>query len=300
MSFTVAPSGGEARSATAVIAGQTFTVTQTPEPPSACTPTVEPRAQSIGAAGGTVTVNVTAGAACAWSASSEVSWIALSSSFTSAGNGKATFTVAPTSGPGRSATVMVADQPITITQSAAVVPCSFAISPESASIAALGGSGRITVTAGAGCAWTASSAVSWIDVTSGESGAGNGEVGFAVAPNLGGERSGTVTIADRTFTVTQAAVIPACSYRVQPLEQEVNRRDRVIKIDVETTSLCAWTAVSHVPWIHVASGDVGAGDGEVRLYVLANRGDKREGTATIAGQTVTVKQRANDDDDDGR
>jgi hypothetical protein len=49
------------------------------------------------------------------------------------------------------------------------------------------------------------------------------------------------------------------------------------------------------------------GEDEIRLYILENRGDAREGTVTIAGYTVTIKQRASrdgngdddDDDDDG-
>jgi hypothetical protein len=44
----------------------------------------------------------------------------------------------------------------------------------------------------------------WITVTSGASGSGNGKVKFHVAENKGNfERIGTLTIAGKTFTVTQ-------------------------------------------------------------------------------------------------
>ena len=83
--------------------------------------------------------------------------------------------------------------------------CSFSISPTSASAAAAGGTGSVSVTAGAGCNWTAVSNSSFITITSGASGSGNGSVGYSVAANGGtASRSGTLTIAGQTFTLSQA------------------------------------------------------------------------------------------------
>ena len=63
----------------------------------------------------------------------------------------------------------------------------------------------MTVTAGTGCAWTAVSNATFITITSGSSGSGNGSVGYSVAANTGStSRNGTMTIAGQTFTVTQA------------------------------------------------------------------------------------------------
>ncbi len=50
------------------------------------------------------------------------------------------------------------------------------------------------------------SSVAWITITSGASGKGKGTVNYSVAANSGVARSGTMTIAGRTFTLTQAAV----------------------------------------------------------------------------------------------
>ncbi len=67
-----------------------------------------------------------------------------------------------------------------------------------------GGGGSISVNAPAGCPWSASSGADWIQVTSGSSGSGSGSVGYSVSEFKGkGERSGTVSVAGRTFTVTQ-------------------------------------------------------------------------------------------------
>lgn len=64
------------------------------------------------------------------------------------------------------------------------------------------------MTASSGCGWTAVSNVSWITITSGSSGSGNGTVGYSVAANSStSPRQGTLIIAGRTFTVSQAGII---------------------------------------------------------------------------------------------
>jgi len=83
--------------------------------------------------------------------------------------------------------------------------CTYSINPTSASFAAAGGTGSVTVTAGAGCAWSAVSNSSFITVTGGASGSGSGTVTYSVANNAGtASRTGTITIAGQTFTVSQA------------------------------------------------------------------------------------------------
>jgi uncharacterized delta-60 repeat protein len=84
--------------------------------------------------------------------------------------------------------------------------CTYSISPTSLTIGAGGGAGNtISVTAQTGCAYTAVSNNSFITITSGANGAGNGTVIFTVAANSGAARTGTITVAGRTFTVNQAA-----------------------------------------------------------------------------------------------
>jgi hypothetical protein len=89
--------------------------------------------------------------------------------------------------------------------------CLSSLNPSSATAAAAGGNGTVPVTASAGCGWTAVSNATWITVISGASGSGNGTVGYAVAPDTGALRVGTITIADQTFTVTQGGVYPLIS-----------------------------------------------------------------------------------------
>ena len=83
--------------------------------------------------------------------------------------------------------------------------CTFSINPTSSSHAAGGGSGTVTVTTGSTCNWTAVSNASFITITGGSSGTGNGTVSYSVASNgATTSRNGTMTIAGQTHTVTQA------------------------------------------------------------------------------------------------
>lgn len=81
--------------------------------------------------------------------------------------------------------------------------CSYSISPQFIYIGTSGGSGfTVAVTASSGCAWTAVSNNSWIIITSGSSGSGNGTVVYRVVGSKY-TRTGTMTIAGKTFTVYQ-------------------------------------------------------------------------------------------------
>lgn len=83
--------------------------------------------------------------------------------------------------------------------------CTFSINPTSASSPAAGGSATVTVTATAGCTWSAVSNAGFIAITAGASGTGNGSVTYNVGANTATtSRTGTLTIAGQTFTVTQA------------------------------------------------------------------------------------------------
>ena len=69
-----------------------------------------------------------------------------------------------------------------------------------------GGPGGVSVTAPGDCPWTSASNVDWITITSGSSGSGNGTVNYSVSLNdTSSARSGTLTIAGQTVTVTQTA-----------------------------------------------------------------------------------------------
>jgi Tol biopolymer transport system component len=140
-------------------------------------------------------------------------------------------------------------------------------------------------------AWTAvSNDPDWISITAGESGAGVGIVSYTVAANTGPSRTGTITIAGRTFTVTQAP--PVCSYSIDPGSVSLGAADSIGQAALSAPGGCAWTAVSSEPtWLAVTAGARGAGNGLLTFYAARNPSPaSRTATLTIAGQTLTVMQ----------
>jgi uncharacterized delta-60 repeat protein len=83
-------------------------------------------------------------------------------------------------------------------------PCTYDLTPTSQSFSSTGGDGSVNVTAQSGCSWTATSNDSWIAIPSGSNGTGNGTVNYSVSANSStSSRTGTMSIAGETFTVTQ-------------------------------------------------------------------------------------------------
>ncbi len=88
--------------------------------------------------------------------------------------------------------------------------CNYALNPASQSFTASGGAGSVNVTTQSGCAWSAASNNSWITISSG-GGSGSGAVNYSVAASISpASRSGSLTVAGLTFTVTQAGAGGAC------------------------------------------------------------------------------------------
>jgi uncharacterized delta-60 repeat protein len=87
------------------------------------------------------------------------------------------------------------------------LPCAYALDPLGTNFSDAGGSGSFDVITPTACAWMAQSNVTWISITSGASGSGNGTASYSVAANTDSTpRTGTVTVADQTLTITQSAV----------------------------------------------------------------------------------------------
>jgi subtilisin family serine protease len=176
-----------------------------------CAFTVSPVTQIASYSSGSYSATVTANNGCNWTAIPNDNWITVNSGTNGTGNGTVTYTLSANPGrDDRSGSLTVAGQTLIVSQSGA--PCSFSLSPASQSVGAWGGTGSVDVTGITGCTWTASSNDSWITISSGGSGTGNGSVGYSVNANSSASaRSGTLTIAGQTFTVTQAAGPLTCA-----------------------------------------------------------------------------------------
>lgn len=175
---------------------------------------------------------------------------------------------------------------------APAAPCATSTSSVSKFFPATGGEDTVTVTAG--CSWQAVSNASWITITSPDSGTGNGTVSYLVRDNLtGAPRTGSMTIAGITFTVTQAGGSTVCAPVVSPLNAAFSAAGSAANsINITASSNCAWQAVSDVSWITITSNCCGMGNGSVTYSVAANAsGGGRRGTITVAGRVFSVKQK---------
>jgi hypothetical protein len=88
-----------------------------------------------------------------------------------------------------------------------------------------------------------------------------------------------------------------CTYTVAPTSAPAVAAGVTIPVNVTASkSTCAWQYQSHDSWITVGpdpdnTGQTGQGNGRVLVTVAANpNATSRTGTATIAGQTVTINQ----------
>ena len=283
VTINAAANTGAARTGTLTIAGQTFTVNQD----AGCLGSISPASASVGAAGGVgPQVGVTIPAGCGWTATSSVPWLTITAGSSGTGNGAVGFAVAANTGAARTGTLTIARQVFTVTQAGA---CAFTLNPASYSASAAGGNGpTVAVTGPAGCAWTAASSVSWLTVTSGASGTGNGTVAFTVGANSGSLRTGNIAIAGNMFTVTQAG---ACAASIAPTSQSIGAPGGSGKpVTVTIPAGCAWTATTTATWIAITKGASDTGKGTVEFTVSANIGPARTGTIVAAGETHTVTQ----------
>jgi hypothetical protein len=180
--------------------------------------------------------------------------------------------------------------------------CSYTISPQSITVTYAGGNANATVSSQSGCSWTAVSNVDWISAASGANRTANGTVTYNVKQNTTtASRSGTLTIAGETLSVTQTgepvprvltALSNACSSAISPQSITVSYAGGYAKECVSSPSGCSWTAESDVSWIEVISGASGTGKGTVEYYVFPNHNYAagRTGRLTIGGEVLTVTQ----------
>lgn len=146
-------------------------------------------------------------ATCAWTATSNTSWIAITSG-SGTGNGQVNYTVAANNtGSARSGQIDVSGVIYQINQvgGPAGLSCAVTLSKTSDQVHSSGGSSSLWVSTTAGCEWTTAHSVPWITITAGLAGRGEGVLGYTVSPNRTGQaRAGVVTIGGQTLTISQA------------------------------------------------------------------------------------------------
>lgn len=277
--FDVSPATSTSRAGTLTIAGQSVQVVQG----TGCTYATGVTAATVGAAGGLVEVPVLAPPGCSWRAQSQVGWVAIAGGSDGTGAGVVLLSVTPTSTAPRTGTVIVAGVVVTVTQASG---CDISVSPPAHAAPVTGGASSVTVRAGPGCSWSAGSSASWIGITSGSSGTGDGQVVFAVAANSGPARSGSLTIDGHTVSISQPS---GCTFSVTPLAFDLTPAAQTVPLSLSTAAGCPWNAASGAAWFSLSQTS-GSGPAQLSLTVAANNGPRRSDPLSVAGQTLTVSQ----------
>jgi uncharacterized protein (TIGR03437 family) len=194
------------------IANQTVTVMQAA---ANCNYSVSPTSQNYPVSGGSG--NFAINANCAWQVSQMNSWVATAYA-SGIANATIPYTVIPNGcvvnrSLGITVVTGLPPQPVfTVTQDGSAA--NFSLSATSATADAAAGDGRFTVNTGTGCAWSATSDVSWMTLTAGATGSGNGTIAYHLIANNSSARTGNIHIntspnTQVVFTVTQQAAGPA-------------------------------------------------------------------------------------------
>ncbi|MGB7926264.1 MAG: proprotein convertase P-domain-containing protein [Pyrinomonadaceae bacterium] len=117
--------------------------------------------------------------------------------------------------------------------------CNFSISPTSQGFSSSGGNSSFNVATASGCAWSAVSNAGWITTSS--SGSGNGTVNYTVAANSGtSQRTGTITVNGRTYTVTQSGA--SANVQVTVKTNPLGRSFTVDGTTYTSTRTFSWTS----------------------------------------------------------
>lgn len=156
--------------------------------------------------GGTYSLQVFA--TCGWTATSNRSWVTIDNP-TGSGNGTISYTLAAnTTGAVRTAQIDVNGMKLDVNQisgSAGGLSCAYEISRTQDAYDATGGSSSLVVTASSGCEWNVVNPYSWITITFGMAGNGDGIVGYTVERNATGQpRSAQVSIAGQILNIAQS------------------------------------------------------------------------------------------------
>jgi hypothetical protein len=148
------------------------------------------------------------------------------------------------------------------------------------------------------CAWTATSAASWITIPGPSGGTGSGRLAYTVAAHAdAGERTGTLTVAGAAVSVRQSgapAPPPPCTFSIAPNTAAYPAAGGGGEIVVTASaSTCEWSASSGAGWIGIQGAAGGTGSGRLAYTVASHSANaERSGTLTVAGSPVTITQAA--------
>ena len=242
------------------------------------------------AMGETCTVEVSLADIVEWKIVESLDWLTVNGSTSRVGPGTVTLqaTVNETIYP-RSGTVKIAGKTFTVTQKGRGVEVEY----DTKLFGTDGGYESISIHPDGNVSWTAvASDPTWITIFQGDSGTGDGEIMYIVAPYTGDgtARVGTITVGDKVVYITQRAY----DLSIEPNGTTVTGNNGAGEFGVSASITDIWTAIATEPWITIVSGyDAGTGSGVVRfIYTENNTGKTRTGKIIVSGEVYTIEQAA--------
>ena len=235
------------------------------------------------------TLAITAARDCTWNARSEASWLQLAST-----SGQGASTIAVTVGSNaqaasRSGAIVVNEQRLMLTQDGR--GCTITLSGPTTPVAVAGGRANMQVSTLAGCPWTVTTSAPWLTPLT-TSGSGGATVAYDVSANTGAAREASLTVAGRTFIVSQdaAPTAPPCSFSINPTSRDLPATGGRVSVAVTSQAGCAWSTTGGTSWATLDTAS-GTGSGTAEYTVAPNPTiSTRQTTLTIAGRVHTVSQ----------
>ena len=242
------------------------------------------------ASGESCSVEVSVAGIVQWSVEESLDWLTVNGSTSRTGPGTvvlqaaANNTIYP-----RSGTVKIAGKVFGVSQRARGVEVEY----DSMLFDTDGGYESISIHPDGNSAWTAvSSDPTWITIFQGDSGCGDGEILYIVAPYVGDgtARTGWIEVGDKKVYITQRAY----ELSISPNGTVVKGNNGAGEFGVSANIGAVWNAIVTEPWIALVSGyDAGTGSGTVRFICTDNNtGRPRVGKIIVAGEEYTVTQSA--------
>ena len=211
----------------------------------------------------------------AWTAASDSDWVVVRPS-RGDGDSVVYYSVSENASESeRVATLTIAGQQITITQSGAEVVDPNAnkvwLVPETAiTWPCPAKEFDVSLITGDNVSWTAASDADWIVITTSKTGTGNSTLHVSLPENRSVlSRSGKITVNSTELTVIQRGTTDF-ALSLDPETSEFPYGGAISNVAATASQDMPWTAKSSMPWVRITSGASGAGSGEVKYVVSAN------------------------------
>ena len=254
------------------LGGNTYTITHYGYEAS-----LSPKSATFDRRGGSGSVTVTVDAGISWTAIPNDDWITVAPN-SGVSVGTVTYKVAEYPGvTTRVGSITIGSETFTVTQTGVDV----SISPENTTCGENADIIGVTITALAQTQWTVTPNAPWISVIDKASGYGDYVLTLAVNANPSFERrTGTVTIGSAILTIVQDGLASA-SLSINPPEATASASGAYGNIAVYATPDAKWSATSLTPWVTIAEGANGVGNGNIKYVASAN--------PTLEERTGTIK-----------